>query len=1687
VTNDADVQIGGNNNEANAVGAVIDGEDGEAARWQNNDNLNVNTENAIVTLTDAVQMGVLKISQAGSSFVIGSKNLEITEFDNGGGKKTLLGSDNDNGTLVISATNANAVVSEIKVGKLDFTTTGDGFDGDINVATFNIKEADDTIFGGAVKATAEVVIEQASKMTFAKKLEAGTLKFNANGTAVLNGGLTGEVDFDDNNDAKVTFGGSADSDVGSITTGGNDGNVGTVELNSTGTVTVAGATGASDGSEVKLINVGANAKGVFEGAVHAASLQFTGDGGTVKFENTANTAVNFKGKQGTVEIFGDKTLTGTVDSENTANTGTLKFTGVGGSKVTGAIGGTKALKEIIVETTDEAAVQIGVDNDVKAETLKINSAKAAVVAKIAGNFTGGVEFSNDGNDGGTLHLAGNDGVKTLTGGVKNTSGADKKGKILVDTEGAAITGDIGAKGSALKDVHANAKTLTLSDDKTAYAETFKFTGNGGQITVGENGELHATADAVGFKAENNDEGNIVFIKGGAIEGTIGAKSFAIRLVEAGNNVNAGVVTVGSGDHHVVKFKATSQESGFKFKDGANVTGAISTSVADQGSLEFEGTSTVTGKVGEEAKAFKTITVLGEEGKIVDFQDDVAANTLEINHKGTAKLKAGFIGELKLNNDSGTRTRDDDPKKDSRVVLHGNTAHALVGKITTNGKAPMGVIEIDSSVAGNSVTFSGAIGDIESDSAIALIQANQGFNGTLEFQGNSDVTKLEIASASAIKLNNGKIYKFGSISTGSNELVLNVVDGRVTLVGSSDATKRAQIGTADKKLGDIQFDNADSVLEVGENIDIAVNTISGTTNKGILEFKGNNILIGDTGSVNKVDVFGGANEPVRLKGKVVANDGMTINDSAVLEIEQDQASEIKAKANGNGTLRILNENGAIKITKKVGNQSALGTVEFAGQSVEFKESVSSNNFKFSGDSVKEVIFTKNPDITTSDFENNSNAIHTVILPEVDDITFAGKFKEGSNQIKFQIQEDKTTRVASSFGGAIFTTKDNRKGKLELNTGAEIYAAGEAQNLLESITFVRNNTKITKGAYASKITVGENNSAFIGGHVASDAPLALEANSTLSLLDGVSLESAVSGKTSSSVKFLGGGVVKDDIGSEGRLLKSVKFSDDNKLSGLSLGGNIYSSYVCFAAGEVKLDKEVKVSSGGMEFNGANVDLRAHVLNPSSEGGITFKGKNKIKTAMSSDTSDNKIVAGNIAISKGNLSYDKDAEFEITVNDQGKRPIGDNSRSFNIIDVNLESSALLPDINKVNVVGVSSMTRWDKKLTSNGSLKLTQYDNSEQTMKEIAAKLGIGSPENDYNFRIMAQAPNDSAADKIISLLDDVQKDEDKAKRVIVGLRNPTITGNEVLGISASSTATVSNRMLSVADVAAVAAGDADYKHGAWFNPFYNNTVQKFRKGHSGYGVKSYGASFGVDTKVNEDMVLGVAGFASETKMKHKDIKSGDTTDISSHMLSVYASYHINNLWSMYSVATVGINSISNNFLKPSRAADESVDSKYDAMSFNGEVTLSYKQPIAYSVVMNPIAGLRYSRVNGAGYSEQGSTTGQNLTVASKELSKLETLVGLRLLSTSIDMAGVPVTPEAHVVVNYNVLGNSQKQTVRVDGSGHFASASYKPARVSYNVGASFNAEYDMVEFGMGYDAQISDKRMGHQGNLKLRVSF
>jgi outer membrane autotransporter protein len=282
------------------------------------------------------------------------------------------------------------------------------------------------------------------------------------------------------------------------------------------------------------------------------------------------------------------------------------------------------------------------------------------------------------------------------------------------------------------------------------------------------------------------------------------------------------------------------------------------------------------------------------------------------------------------------------------------------------------------------------------------------------------------------------------------------------------------------------------------------------------------------------------------------------------------------------------------------------------------------------------------------------------------------------------------------------------------------------------------------------------------------------------------------------------------------------------------------------------------------------------------------------------------------------------------------------------------------------------------------------------------------------------------------------------------------------------------------------ESDIPYGLWITPIYNQAVQKKKNEVVGYRAKSGGAIIGFDSAVNDNLTLGAAVTVIKTDMKYKDYKSGDKTAANTLMFSLYGSQQLVKDFFVQALASFGSAKIKNKSLRLDTVTTtySTARAHYNSMFFGGEVLVGYNVKLEESVLLTPMAGIRYNRFNDEGYTETGVI--QKLNVSKKATNKVEATIGARIATAKM-LDGIIVVPEAHAFISQNISGKAGKVNNKLDNYESFISRADKTAKTYYNLGLGITAKSGMMEYGVGYDAYLASKYVGHQGSLKLRVNF
>ena len=844
--------------------------------------------------------------------------------------------------------------------------------------------------------------------TFTNNVYATYLDVEGTGTVNLNGDYTGTA-IRYNADGTVILANGSDVNSAIINNSGID-STGILTLN--GTSTVSGNVGAS-GALLKEINAG-NGDSTFTGDVFATNLDLEGTGTVNLNGDYTGTAIRYNADGRVVLSDGSDVNSAIINNSGIDSTGILTLNGT--STVSGNVGASGAsLKEINAGVTGSNSTFTG---DVFATTTNVGAGEI----KFESNLTGNIDA-----------ITSNQGTITFVG--------DSSGKAQL------ITGNIGSLGDSINVLNigesgslTNYSTTTINGDVFANSTVLNnTTTNSSTLILTDGSNINSTVITA-----QDGQGILTFLGDSNVNGIIGTNTEKLAQINAGadgktvtfnSSINSNNLNI-SGDGTV------------NLADNQNINSNVITATNNTGTLNLNGTSTVSGTVGTDTHRLKEINA-GNSGETVTFQNNVYATTTNVgagvvnfntlsgttssnivfSGNGTANLNEGLIGNIYFSgNDAIVNVSDGKGILGSVETLANNTGilnfkgdgviDGIIGSASLAIKELNVNSENEQDKDGNgTVITQGLLAHREIFAEIINLRNN----ATLTLANNANVTKTSTGLViSTDNANSGNVVFLGSstvtgeVGTNNNNLesitagandetvtfndmvyasILNYSDdGTVVLNGDNSSNANAE-----GFKGTVNFDSFAGKLEIGDDVNLTIGTAGSqfvNANNATLTFNGTSNVLGNIGSENGVnDTFktinaGASNETVKFEDNIYVMDSLNLSSNGKVQI----ADGNYVKRNSNSTTT-----GAMITTSTNG----FGDLEYLGSTI-LHSDIGTSSSKLNNVTFASTGNTSN--IYNQDIDKNIYALNTYI-------------GNGSNKTTLNIKEDIT------FGGNLNLRKDS----------------------------------------------------------------------------------------------------------------------------------------------------------------------------------------------------------------------------------------------------------------------------------------------------------------------------------------------------------------------------------------------------------------------------------------------------------------------------------------------------------------------------------------------------------------------------------------------------------------------------------------------------------------------------------------
>lgn len=274
--------------------------------------------------------------------------------------------------------------------------------------------------------------------------------------------------------------------------------------------------------------------------------------------------------------------------------------------------------------------------------------------------------------------------------------------------------------------------------------------------------------------------------------------------------------------------------------------------------------------------------------------------------------------------------------------------------------------------------------------------------------------------------------------------------------------------------------------------------------------------------------------------------------------------------------------------------------------------------------------------------------------------------------------------------------------------------------------------------------------------------------------------------------------------------------------------------------------------------------------------------------------------------------------------------------------------------------------------------------------------------------------------------------------------------------------------------MSSGDNPFtKVAVWVQGLFNKAKLDDTSKSKGFDSKTYGTALGVESKISDDVKLGIGYAYSKTDI---DGFMRDT-DVKTHTAILYGEYKPKN-WYVNAIASYGWS----DYDEKKNVAGVGVKADWDVEPFALQMMTGYDMYFN-GFGVTPEAGLRYIHVKQDKYTD---TAGQS--VKSDDSDIVTGVLGAKIAKSYNLSNGMLLTPEFKAAMTYDISHDNSKSTVTlVNGSSY--SVTGKPLnRFGVELGAGITAELnDNVELSLGYEGKFRKDYQDHTGLINAKYKF
>jgi outer membrane autotransporter protein len=1126
-------------------------------------------------------------------------------------------------------------------------------------------------------------------------------------------------------------------------------------------------------------------------------------------------------------------------------------------------------------------------------------------------------------------------------------------------------------------------------------------------------------------------------------------------------------------------------------DGVSIAGPVTTAAAGTGTLQFAGSSNITGAVGA-GGAIKAIAANGGVGKTVSFGSTVQANTLTMTANGTVAFNGNttitdaiaMAAGSTISAVDGTLTATGGitgGPANGTIVLSGTGSIAGTGAInvaTLTKTADAGVSTIANNVTaatvnvnGGSLALNGATNNITtlnmggngaaiSGTALTLTNLNQTVAGTSTINNVVTVTNTGLSGGGTLNIaSNGS--NLGAVTIGAGGATLAstnpVTIGSIT--GNAGAANTATVSarlagvatTVAVTSGTVDIQNADSTiasatLASGTTLTFGAQEITGavTGTGGILNLNkaGAQTIhgVGTNGNALSEVILGGSGTKT-LASEVYA-DSIKVGNVTVNAAQSWNGGVTFTHADG-----VVNVAGTANLTGNVSSNTGAnaGTLAFTGTSAVNGNIGSSATTGLSKLDLNNAAGTVS--VTGNVYSTAINVMNTgaatiggttngvVNVSGTGSLTSAGKVTGNVNYTaNGTLVVGSAAGAAADLDGAVDTNGANRGNLDFVGTGTSTIsgAVGTTARL--------NRTSVAAGTLTFQNTTANTNLYFAN-------------NGTINLAADTATVGSVTNAAArnGTLNFSGTALTIDGALSQLNTLSLANSTINSPAPALTVKGN------AVAADAMNIDTRVMKVEGTFATT-ENTALRYRVHNPTSSGTINVDGA----VTVDADTAVNMEVDISVYVNQGQ-------EF---------------------ILINGETAA---------AGGVATLSAGKLTTTNTALLHFKQKTSDKNSLVVYADRTMMGTSAVEQNNKsvgsMLDQLAGGGDADitalqvRLMNFTNAADVEEMLAKVT------PDVSGgiaNATTGVSNTTGTMISNRVGAARSGEDFGTGMAsgDWAEGGhfWGQVFGSTADQNKRDRVAGYEADSYGMVVGADGEVTDDFRAGLALTYGNTEVNGEDANRSQA-DIDSYQVSLYGDVDLGNDVFVTGQVAYMYSDIDTARFNVGGVAGSTARANFNSNQYSARAELGRKYALDNTFSLTPSALVNYSYLDVEDYTERGAGGLSLRNVDTDELQVLEFGANLIAEAKFADSFGGSIRPNIHAGYRYDVIGDNVATTAFLAGGGAaFKTEGFEPAQHTVNVGTGIKWETSAnIDFTLNYDYEHKSDYEAHSGYVRAGYKF